>query len=260
MIKLSSLTIFFPFFNDEGTVERQIDIAYKTGRLYAHDIEVIAIHGGFSTDNTKRKLAEMKKRYKDLIIIDKEDNKEGYAVIKYGFQNASKDWIFYTDGDAQYHMEEDLPKLIEMQHKTGADMINGYKKIRQDDRIRILLGKLYGKISQNIFNLPVRDTDCDFRLLRKSVYEKIDLECNDASILPELIIKLCAAKAVFAEVAVAHYPREYGKSNYTAFSLFKEKVCGDFKLLLKLWIARLNLPIKKLDTFRPERTHTPLKK
>ncbi|CAN5137770.1 glycosyltransferase family 2 protein [soil metagenome] len=246
MKKLSSLTIFFPFLNDEGTVERQIQIAYSHGRQCAEDIEVIAIHGGASKDKTKQKLSEMQCRFPELIIIDKESNTEGYAVIKYGFEKATKEWIFYTDGDAQYHLEEDLSNLIETQQKTNADIVNGYKKIRQDDPIRIVLGKWYSRISRRLFNLPIRDTDCDFRLLRKSCCNKISLHSTDSSILPELIVKLNQVKAKFAEVAVLHYPREYGKSNYTPFGLLKEKIIGDIKLFFKLRTSRWNLPIKKI--------------
>lgn len=246
MKKLASLSIFFPFLNDEGTVERQVKAAFKTAKEVAHDIEIIAIHGGRSRDNTWKKLNEMRKHFPQLLIINKEDNCEGYAVIKHGFKKASKDWIFYTDGDAQYHLEEDLPKLIEKMQATGADVVNGYKKIRHDDTIRIILGKLYSNCSRRLFGLPIRDTDCDFRLIRKSVADKISLESTDSSILPELIVKLNQVKARFAEVAVCHYPREYGKSNYTPFSLLKEKVMGDLKLFVKIWIAKLNLPIKKI--------------
>ena len=246
MKKLPSLSIFFPFLNDEGTVERQIQTAFKSAKDFAYDVEVIAIHGGKSRDNTWKKLNEMKKKFPQLIILNHESNTEGYAVIKHGFKKASKEWIFYTDGDAQYHLEEDLSKLIEKQEKTGADIINGYKKIRRDDTIRIILGKLYSKFSRRLFGLPIRDTDCDFRLLRNSICKKISLESSDASILPELIVKLKAVEATFAEVAVRHYPREYGKSNYTPYSLLKEKVIGDVSLFLKLWITRLNLPIKKV--------------
>lgn len=246
MKKLASLSIFFPFLNDEGTVARQIEVAFNTAKDFADDIEVIAIHGGNSRDNTRKKLREMKKKFPQLIVINKEDNCEGYAVIKHGFKQATKEWIFYTDGDAQYHLEEDLPKLIEKMHATGADIINGYKKIRRDDTIRIILGKLYSKISRRLFGLPIRDTDCDFRLIRRSIASKITLESTDSSILPELIVKLNQVKAKFAEVAVCHYPREYGKSNYTPFSLLKEKVMGDLKLFMKIWLSKFKLPIKRI--------------
>ena len=70
MKKLKSLTIFFPFYNDEGTVARQIHLAYTVGKRAAHDLEVIAIHGGPSTDKTRQKIFEMQRIYPDLKIIN----------------------------------------------------------------------------------------------------------------------------------------------------------------------------------------------
>ncbi len=232
--KLSSLTIFFPFYNDSGTVEESIDLAYKIGREYTDDLEVIAIHGGPSKDDTFDKIKEMQKKYPKLVIVDKTDNTEGYAVIKNGFNAATKDWVFYTDGDRQYHMENDFQKLVKAQFKTDADIVNGYKKERGDNVVRLFLGNAYATISSLLFELPIRDTDCDFRLMRMSKMKKITLESHDASILPELIKKLQIAGAKFTEVPVSHFERVYGKSNYTAFSLLKEKVLGDFKLYMKM--------------------------
>jgi len=233
-IKLVSLTIFFPFYNDEGTVQRQVEAAYKVGKTYTDDIEVIAIHGGKSKDNTLQAIRAMKKAYPNLVIIDKTNNTEGYAVIKHGLTRATKEWVFYTDGDAQYHLEEDLEKLIRKQQKCGATVINGYKKHRGDSFLRTFLGNVYKRISRRVFNLPIRDVDCDFRLIKTEFIKKIKLESNDASILPELIKKLELAGAKFAEVQVSHYQRVYGKSNYTAVSLLKEKIIGDVKLYLKM--------------------------
>jgi putative flippase GtrA len=231
--KLSSLSIFFPFYNDEGTVRKQIEQAYEIGKNIADDLEVIAIHGGNSRDNTFSKILEMKKEFPNLIIIDKSDNKEGYAVIKYGFAAATKDWVFYTDGDAQYHLDE-LPLLVEKQFKTNADVVNGYKKNRADGFVRFILGDLYARFSRFIFELPIRDTDCDFRLIRKSALSKIKLVSQNASILGELIKKLEIAGAKFAEVPVSHYARVYGRSNYTPWELLKEKFIGDIKLYFKI--------------------------
>jgi glycosyltransferase involved in cell wall biosynthesis len=232
--KLSSLSIFFPFYNDEGTVVRQISNAYSTGAVLTDDLEVVAIHGGNSKDGTFQKILEAKEKYPWLVIVDKTDNKEGYAVIKHGLAACTKDWIFYTDGDAQYHLEEDLPKLAEKQMETGADVVNGYKKDRGDNFLRIFLGNAYAFLARLLFQIPIRDTDCDFRLIRKSFMDKITLESKDASILPEMIKKLEIAGAKFVEVPVNHYEREYGQSSYTALGLLKEKLFGDVKLFLKM--------------------------
>ena len=232
--KLSSLSIFFPFYNEAGTVERLIDDAYRIGSALTDDLEVIAVHGGNSKDDTFQKITDAGKKHPDLIIVDKRDNWEGYAVIKYGIRAATKDWVFYTDGDAQYHLDDDLPALVARQFATGADVVNGYKKERGDNFIRTFLGKAYAAFSSFLFRLPIRDTDCDFRLMRRTILGALTLESHDASILPELVKKLQLAGAKFAEVPVSHYEREYGTSSYTALGLLKEKLIGDIALFFKL--------------------------
>lgn len=231
--KLPSLSIFFPFMNDAGTVQEQIDAAYKIGGMLTDSLQVIAVHGGASIDNSFEEIQRMKVVYPSLVIVDKTDNWEGYAVIKYGFAACTNEWIFYTDGDAQYSLDE-LPLLVNRQFETNADVVNGYKKRRADGFIRALLGNIYAKLSTFIFELPVRDTDCDFRLVRKTVIDKITLESHDSSILAEMLKKLELMGAKFAEIPVSHFDRKYGTSNYKFFDLLKEKLLGDLILYKKM--------------------------
>lgn len=233
MNKLTSLTIFFPFYNDAGTVAQAISQAYKYGRKVTNDLEVIAIHGGKSKDDTYEEIKKQKQKHKDLVIIDKTNNWESYAVIKYGFKRATKDWVFYTDGDLQYHLDE-LEKLVRIQIKTGADVANGYKINRGDNILRVMLGNCYKALSRIIFKLPIRDLTCDFRLIRRSFLTNIKFQSHDASILLELIKKLQKAEAKFAEIPVNHYKRSYGKSTYPISKLIRERVLGDLKLAGKL--------------------------
>ena len=58
--QLSSVTIFFPFLNDEGTVAEAIDDAYRYGRKITGDLEIIAINGGVSKDNTFQTIQKQK--------------------------------------------------------------------------------------------------------------------------------------------------------------------------------------------------------
>jgi glycosyltransferase involved in cell wall biosynthesis len=228
MKKLKSLTIFFPFFNDEGTVKKAIKDAYFYGKKVANKLEVIAIHGGRSKDNTLNEIKKQKNKHLDLIIINKIKNKEGYAVIKHGFKRALGEWIFYTDGDLQYNLK-DIIRLVKTQEKTGADVINGYKVKRADNILRDFLGYPYQVLSRHVFKLPIRDLTCDFRLIRNKLIKKIFLKAKDASILTELILKLKSTDAKFAEIPVLHKKRSYGESNYNLFTLFQERVLGDLK-------------------------------
>jgi putative flippase GtrA len=244
--KINSLTIFFPFYNDEGTVLKQIRDAYEYGSKFTDDLEVIALHGGNSRDGTWDAIIAASKIYPNLKIVNKNDNKEGYAVIKHGFYASSKEWVFYTDGDAQYHLD-DLEKLINKLFESNADIINGYKIQRDDNIFRIVGGNIYATFSTFIFDLPIRDTDCDFRLMKKSFIDKITFNSTDASILPEMIKKLELEGARFVEVPVNHYKRIYGESNYTTWMLFKEKLMGDITLYFKL---RKYNPFQKLRIYK----------
>lgn len=234
MQKLTSLTIFFPFFNDAGTVEMAIRKAYQFGPQVATKLEVIAIHGGNSHDQTFQEILKMKKKYPSLRVLNCEKNRDGYAVIKHGFLAAKHDWVFYTDGDLQYRVEE-LPKLVEHHFVSGADVINGYKSQRADNPVRILFGSIYAKWGKELFQLPIRDLDCDFRLIRRKFLPQYFLTAN-AAILAELIIGLVKNHATFAEIEVTHQPRIYGHSNYHPLQLLLEKISGD----LRVWILLKN--------------------
>lgn len=237
---LPSLTIFFPFFNDAGTVYQLITQAYFFGGQISADVEVIAIHGGASKDHTFDEILKAKAKHPDLVVLDHSDNKDGYGVIRHGFQAATKEWVFYTDGDAQYQLG-DLQKLVEDAKETGADVINGFKIQRRDQWLRVLLGKGYQFFCRFFFRLPIRDIDCDFRLMRRKFLQDIPFKGGGASILPELILNLQRRGAKFSEVPVSHYSRVYGRSNYSATKLFLEKLFGDFRLYRR-WKKEMSAP------------------
>jgi SAM-dependent methyltransferase len=239
--RLSSLSIFFPFFNDAGTVHRQIEDAYRYGKELADDLEVIAIHGGRSSDDTLASIEGLRGRFPDLRIVDCTTNRAGYAVIAHGFAAATKDWVFYTDGDAQYHLD-DLARLVERQIQTGADVVNGYKMKRRDPVPRRVLGEAYRRLGRMVLDLPIRDPDCDFRLIRRRYLEQIDFESQDSAILAEMVKKLQFLGARFTEVGVNHYPRTYGRSNYSVLGLVREKLISETKVWLQLRRYRADSP------------------
>lgn len=230
---LPSLTIFFPFYNDAGTVNRAISDAYKWGNVVSKKLEVIAIHGGPSKDHTLAEIKKAKRKFPNLIIVDKSDNTEGYAVIKHGFKKAKNEWIFYTDGDLQYTLQ-DLPKLVAVQKQTGADVVNGYKIARGDNIIRTFLGNGYVLFTKLLFRPPVRDVTCDFRLIRAKYIRSLSLRSTNASILVEMLTKMRRKGARFAETPVDHHERTYGHSSYTPIKLLKERLFGDLKLYFTL--------------------------
>lgn len=230
---LKSLSIFFPFYNDQGTVQKAIHDAYSIGSQLTNKLEVIAIIGGKSHDNTIQEIRRVKKNRPQLVVIDRTSNPDGYAVIKYGLVQARGDWVFYTDGDLQYTVK-DLMHLVIKQQESGADVVNGYKIVRGDKNLRTVLGELYKTFTRFLFKSPITDPTCDFRLMRRSRLKLCPLFSTNASICIELVKELEYAGATFAEVPVRHRRRTYGRSNYRSFTLLLERFLGDVQLWLRL--------------------------
>jgi glycosyltransferase involved in cell wall biosynthesis len=211
MKRLPSLSIFFPSLNDAQMLPILIKKAQKAAKQCAVRYEIIVIDDG-STDNTQAVLRRLQKTMRNLVIVTHKTNRGYGGALKSGFARARYAWIFYTDGDGQYNPLE-LSRLVKLVTPT-IDVVNGYKANRADPWIRIVLGNLYNWIAHRIQHLPIRDIDCDFRLIRKHALAPITLESNTGKICFELITKLAASGARFAQTPVSHFPRTYGSSEF----------------------------------------------
>lgn len=203
--------MFFPCYNDAPTIGDLVRNADKILRKVARDYEIIVVNDG-SKDNSLEIMKSTKKEVPKLKIVNHVKNKGYGGALRSGFQAAKKDLVFYTDGDGQYDVSE-LPLLINCLTED-IDVVNGIKIDRQDTNVRILLGNAYKSLVRNIFDFPIYDVDCDFRLIRNKLMKNVDLKLTSGAVCVELVKKLQLSGAKFREVSVHHYPRFYGQSQF----------------------------------------------
>ncbi len=209
-----SISAFFPAYNDAGTIPSMVIAADMTLRSLTDDYEIVVVNDG-SSDHTADVLEELKRSYPRLKVVHHQRNRGYGGALRSGFANASKELIFYTDGDAQYDPRE-MVTLLEAMTPT-VDVVNGFKVKRSDPLHRVVIGKLYHWSVKTAFGLTVRDTDCDFRLFRRGVFDKIRLERNSGVICVEMMKKVQDAGFTIAQVPVSHYHRAYGHSQFFNF-------------------------------------------
>ncbi len=214
MSKLSSVTAFFPAYNDAGTIPTMIIRALRTLPQVTDDYEVVVINDG-SQDDTAQVLDELARLYDRLRVIHRTQPSGYGGVLRAGFAAATKDWIFYTDGDAQYDARE--LALLAQAVRDGVDMVNGYKIKRHDPFHRVLIGLAYQYFVKILFGLVIRDVDCDFRLMRRAIFDRVSLESTTGTITFEMVKKIQDAGYHIVEVAVHHWYRQYGESQFFNF-------------------------------------------
>ncbi|MBV6450220.1 MAG: Undecaprenyl-phosphate 4-deoxy-4-formamido-L-arabinose transferase [Anaerolineales bacterium] len=180
-------------------------------RQVSDDYEIIVVNDG-SADYTATILGEMERKYPELKVVHHPENRGYGAALQTGFKTATKDWVFYTDGDSQYNPLE-LPLLVDAL-QDGVDVVNGYKLTRNDSLTRAVIGRAYHNLVKLFFSIRIRDVDCDFRLIPRRIINEIKLESLSGAICLEMVKKIEDAGYVFAEVPVNHYSRKYGVSQF----------------------------------------------
>jgi glycosyltransferase involved in cell wall biosynthesis len=205
------LTIFFPAYNDSGTIGSLVIAARRAAQAVTTDFEVIVVNDG-STDGTAEIADELARTYAEVRVVHHPRNHGYGGALRTGFREARKDLIFYTDGDAQY----DPSELVALWSRLtpDVDLVNGYKISRSDPWHRIVIGRVYHHTVKLLFGLSVRDVDCDFRLMRRSIFDRVRLERNSGVICLELMKKIEDSGFRIAEVPVHHYHRTFGRSQF----------------------------------------------
>ena len=224
------LTVFFPAYNDSGTIASMVIRAVQVAAELTPDYEVIVVNDG-SEDATATIADELARTYPRVRVVHHPRNRGYGGALQTGFRSATKELVFYTDGDAQYDPAE--LALLWANLTPEADMVNGYKISRSDPLHRIVIGRVYHHVVSLLFGLKMRDVDCDFRLMRRSIFERVDLRKTSGVICLEMMKKIHDAGFRIVEVPVHHYHRAYGKSQFFNFRrIFRTGVD-----VMRLWFA-----------------------
>lgn len=230
-----SLTIFFPCYNDAGTIGTLVAGAHVVGTRSGRELEILVIDDG-SKDSSREILEELKLHYPELRTVYHDGNRGYGAALRSGFENATKELVFYTDGDGQYDVLE-LEKLLPVM-QDGVDVVNGYKISRSDPWHRVVIGELYILLMRILFRFRVRDVDCDFRLIRRRALTTLSLSHSSGVICLELVRKLELAGFRFVDYPVHHYHRSYGRSQFFNFRRLAATGLNIFRLWWQLHVRR----------------------
>jgi glycosyltransferase involved in cell wall biosynthesis len=189
-------------------------LAHRVAAELTEDFEVIVVNDA-SPDHVSEILEELAPRFPRLRTITHETNRGYGGALRSGFAASTKDYVFYTDGDAQYDVRE--LRLL-WKEREGADLVNGYKIRRSDPWYRAVIGRVYHHFVRIWFRIPIRDVDCDFRLIRRSAMDRITLTENSGLICVEFLAKFSRSGVRIREVPVHHFHRLHGKSQFFNFA------------------------------------------
>jgi glycosyltransferase involved in cell wall biosynthesis len=228
--KFPSLSVFFPAYNDALSLPGLVRKTFATLEPYVADYEVVVVDDG-SHDRTGEVLDELCREFSPWLRVVTHAHNRGYGgALRSGFAAAQKEFVFYTDGDGQYDVGE-LPRLLELVG-PATGLVNGYKLERHDPRHRVWIGAIYNFCARLLFRIRIRDIDCDYRLIRRALLDKIRLTSTSGTICVELVRKLELSGCPVVQIGVHHYPRLHGRSQF----FHVRSLAVTLWQLVRLWI------------------------
>jgi glycosyltransferase involved in cell wall biosynthesis len=217
-----SISVFFPCYNEQENVARTVEQVLGVLEKLNAGFEVIIVDDG-SADRTGRIADEIAARDSRVKAVHHRTNLGYGAALQSGFKAATKELVFYTDGDGQFDLNE-LPLLLPLIRQY--DIVAGYRINRQDNLIRRINGWCWTKLVCLLFGMKVRDIDCAFKLYKREIFDNIELSSTGALISAEILARAVRRGYSLTQKGVHHYPRTAGKQTganlRVIFRAFKE--------------------------------------
>lgn len=229
--KLTSLSLFFPAYNEEANIALAIQQALQILPQVTDTYEIIVVNDG-STDQTKEEALKIAKKHPQVRVVSQRNKGYGGA-LKRGFKESRYDWIFFTDSDLQFDLAE-MKKFVRVASKY--DLVLGYRNNRAEGLKRFLLAKSLKIWNRVLLGFPrqFKDIDCAFKLMRRDVVKTIEpLFSDGAMVSTEMLLKAYRAGFRFHQIGVTHYDRKYGNPTGSNFKVILKAVYDTFLLRLQ---------------------------
>jgi glycosyltransferase involved in cell wall biosynthesis len=208
---VSSLSVFFPVYNDEATVREVTEKALRVCAEIADDYEVIIVDDG-SPDASGRIADELAREHAEVRAVHHPGNRGYGAAVRTGLAESHHEWICFTDGDNEYDLR-DLRKLWRL--RDHYDLIITFRYVRRYSGLRIVISRVYNLVLRRLFFTRYRDVSTGLRLARRSLINELTLEATSPFIGAEIAIKTMLKGYRVGEMGIQTFPREFGRGSST---------------------------------------------
>jgi len=207
LVTRQSISVVFPAYNEAENIEKAVAQATGCLALLFADWQIIVVDDG-STDRTAAIIDDLARADERIAAVHHSKNQGYGAALKSGIQRSTKEMIFFCDSDLQFHLSELLLILTWIEQY---DIVAGYRLKRRDPLHRQLNAWAWNRLVWLLLGLKVRDTDCAFKLFRKTVFDAIRIDAVGAMVNTDILVQATRMGFKIKEIPVTHFPRQNGK-------------------------------------------------
>ncbi len=233
-----SLTVFFPVYNDEKTIERVTLKAIDVCELLTDDYEIIIVNDG-SPDRSGELADQLAAEHEHVRAVHHDRNIGYGAAVRTGLAESRNTWICFTDGDDEYDLH-DLVKLWRL--RTHYDLVITFRFIRRYSGTRVIISRVYNTVLRRLFRTNFRDISTGLRLVHKPVVDRLNLTATSPFIGAEITIKTMLMGYPIGEVGIQTFPREFGRGGSTSVTNIRKTIGDMLRTHRRIFSEEYGLP------------------
>jgi glycosyltransferase involved in cell wall biosynthesis len=204
-----SLSVVLPMRNEEDYVQRVVAAAREGAVAVGGDYEILIVDDA-STDRTRT----------------------AYAA-------ATRELVLYSDADLPFDFLQ-VPRAVRLLEYQEADVLSAYRFDRTSEGlVRTVYTLAYSALVRALFGLRLRDVNFSFKLFRRSLLERIQLQSDGSFVDAEFLVRARNAGARIIQMGVDYFPRSRGRSTLASPGVILGILAEMARLAPGLWRGRL---------------------
>lgn len=195
------VSVIVPVYNEAANVDALLRA------IHASPVkkEIIIVDDG-STDGT-REILQTLPASSDMTVVFHERNYGKGAAIRTALTYARGEYVLIQDSDLEYD-PQDYPALLGPLAQGKANVVYGVRPDRPERGLRFFLGaKFLTHLTNLLYGVSIHDEATCYKVMRRSLMERVQLECHRFEFCPEVTAKLCRLGETIAEVPISYHPR-----------------------------------------------------
>jgi glycosyltransferase involved in cell wall biosynthesis len=204
------ISLFLPAYNEEENVQWMVERAREALSKITDRWEIIVVDDG-STDATASITSALANSDNRIRLVSHEKNRGFGQVLMTGIAASVYEWIFYTDCDGQFDLDE---LQMVWNEREEADIVSGFRRRRQDPGMRLFYSLAYTALTLIIFGKGFKDCDASFKLYRKAIFSRVKPRSTCGVADFEILTLARGFGYRVRQVPVSHFPRRAGTVSF----------------------------------------------